>query len=130
MIENMSKYIAIEDMCEVMHIFNERFLEKYYVPDMRIVKIEAEKRKVTFYFQDAYSITAWIDVCDGALQMENSKGESIYDYAAEFKWTEDDINYLKYGVEKLAFQKKKKVIRRFNFYRNNYVFCKKIHFFQ
>ena len=40
-------------------------------------------------------ILVWIE--DGELKIENDRGESVFDYAEENDWTQEDVDYIKFG---------------------------------
>lgn len=45
---------------------------------------------------DDYNLIAYIK--DGVLEIDNERGESIYDYAEENGWSQNDVYYMKHGM--------------------------------
>lgn len=45
---------------------------------------------------DNYNLIVYIK--DGVLEIDNERGESIYDYAEEQGWSQDDVYYMQHGV--------------------------------
>ena len=101
-----SSYFKAERMVDIMFIQNtleiiNTFLDRY-VPFVNeqgdYSKIETIKDKVKITHNDyyhSYSLFVWIE--DGELKIENDRGESVFDYAEENDWTEEDVNYIKFG---------------------------------
>ena len=87
----------IENTLEVISAFLDR-----YVPFVNeqgdYSKIETIKDKVKITRNDyyhSYSLFVWIE--NGELKIENDRGESVFDYAEESDWTQEDIDYIKFG---------------------------------
>ncbi len=52
---------------------------------------------IVFYnSHDNYDLIAYIK--DGVLEIDNDRGESIYDYAEEQGWSKNDVYYMKHGT--------------------------------
>ena len=45
---------------------------------------------------DNYNLIAYIK--DEVLEIDNERGESIYDYAEEQGWSQNDVYYMKHGT--------------------------------
>ena len=87
----------IENTLEVISAFLDR-----YVPFVNeqgdYSKIETIKDKVKITRNDyyhSYSLFVWIE--NGELKIENDRGESVFDYADCYEWTDEDVNYIKFG---------------------------------
>ena len=84
----------IQNTLEVINAFLDR-----YVPFVNeqgdYTDIKTINEKVRFTFNNDYYIYAWID--NGELHIETEYGESVFDFADCYDWTEEDVNYIKFG---------------------------------
>lgn len=84
----------IQNTLKVINTFQDRYVG-YNNEIGDYTQIHTIGEKVRFTFNNDYHIIAWIE--DGELKIENEYGESIFDCAQEFGWSEEDVNYIKYG---------------------------------
>lgn len=84
----------IQDTLEVINTFLDRYVG-YNNEIGDYTKIETIEGKVKFTFNNNYFLLVWIE--NKELHIENMRKESIFDYAEEYEWTEEDVNYIKFG---------------------------------
>ncbi len=79
-----------------------RFRNEYYMDkgtlseELSLLNYKGLPAVVYYNAYDDYYLVAYIK--DGALHIENDRGESIFDYEEENGWSKDDLLYMKYGV--------------------------------
>ena len=84
----------IQNTLEVINTFLDRYVG--YVNEIGdYTEIKTIGDKVRFTFNNDYYVFAWIE--NDELNIENERGESIFDYAEEYEWTKEDVEYIKYG---------------------------------
>ena len=87
----------IQNTLEIINTFLERYVP-YINEQGDYSKIETIKDKVKITRNDYYhnySLFVWIE--NGVLKIENERGESVFDYAEESDWTQEDVDYIKFG---------------------------------
>ena len=84
----------IQNTLEVINTFLDRYVG--YVNEIGdYTEIKTIGDKVRFTFNNDYYVFAWIE--NDELKIENERGESVFDYAEEYEWTKEDVEYIKYG---------------------------------
>ena len=84
----------IQETLEVINTFLERYIP-YINEQGDYTDIKTVDGKVRFTFNNDYYLFAWID--NKELHIENDRGESVFDYADCYDWSEEDVKYMKYG---------------------------------
>ena len=84
----------IQNTLEIINAFADRYIG-YVNESGDYTKITTVDEKVKFTFNNDYSLLVWIE--NDELKIENERGESIFDYADCYEWTEEDVNYIRFG---------------------------------
>lgn len=85
----------IQETLEVINAFLERYVP-YVNEQGDYTQIKTiEDGKIRFTFNNDYYIYAWIK--DGELHIETEYGESVFDFAEDYDWSKEDVEYMKYG---------------------------------
>ena len=84
----------IQNTLEIINAFLDRYVG--FVNEIGdYTEIKTIGNKVRFTFNNDYYVFAWIE--NGELNIETEYGESVFDYADCHGWTEENVNYIKYG---------------------------------
>lgn len=88
---------------ELFELYYKCYLQKYCTEQVLEVDHKMVDGKLHFLYRDEYDpeLKKHIIFLDenGELQIQNQHGESIYDYAEEHGWNENDVYYMKHGHE-------------------------------
>ncbi len=94
----------IQNMREIIDAYMGRYMLPFPTtdPDSDFIRIESYTedglQKVEFFYKE-YSQKAWME--NGELNIINAQtGESVFDYAEEYSWSEEDVEFIKYGTKK------------------------------
>lgn len=87
--------LDMDTVQKVIVAFKDRYMP-YHKEKGEFTTITAKAGYVEFNFNNSYSIFAYL-APDGALMLENVYGDSLFDYASIYEWSEEDIKNIKYG---------------------------------
>ena len=87
----------IQETLQVINTFLERYVP-YTNETGDYTDIKTVDGKVRFTFNNDYYIYAWIE--NGELKINDEYGESVFDYADCYDWSEKEVHYIKYGDNK------------------------------
>lgn len=89
----------IQETQKIIKTFHERYISKYDSERGDYHEIHSYIGNtgihfVCFYIEDYY-LRAYFT--DNEFHIENANGESIFNYANENNWSEEDIHFMKFG---------------------------------